>query len=215
MEQGPLVHTPMRSGAPWWADRLGLHCSSCCMMQLCIGIGCCCRLCRLLLCAARACCTHVRRLLPLLPADPKARSVQYNLPHKDMAAPLVGELFGLTAHSSSSLEEAAVAEEQQQQRRKTAALPARGIGCHAVAAETGCAVCTLPTTAAFLLQQVASRHECYHFDCSLCCCVCTGPAHPYQKDGIAAGLKNHRAGHVEDTHLHSFAFDEQYNTYHR
>lgn len=62
--------------------------------------------------------------------DPKARSVQYNLPHKDMAAPLVG------------------------------------------------------------------------------------PAHPYQKDGIAAGLKNHRAGHVEDTHLHSFAFDEQYNTYH-
>lgn len=54
------------------------------------------------------------------------------------------------------------------------------------------------------------------------CCVCAdchtvpaGPAHPYQKDGIAAGLKNHRAGHVEDTHLHSFAFDEQYNTYHR
>ena len=24
-----------------------------------------------------------------------------------------------------------------------------------------------------------------------------GPAHPYQKDGIAAGLRNHRAGHVE------------------
>jgi hypothetical protein len=24
-----------------------------------------------------------------------------------------------------------------------------------------------------------------------------GPAHPYQKDGLAAGLKNHRAGHVE------------------
>lgn len=45
--------------------------------------------------------------------------------------------------------------------------------------------------------------------------VAAGPAHPYQKDGIAAGLKNHRAGHVEDTHLHSFAFDEQYNTYHR
>lgn len=44
-------------------------------------------------------------------------------------------------------------------------------------------------------------------------CV-TGPAHPFQKDGLAAGLKNHRAGHVEDTHLHSFAFDEQYNTYH-
>eukprot|EP00879_Flechtneria_rotunda_P002141 GHRR01002325.1.p1 GENE.GHRR01002325.1~~GHRR01002325.1.p1 ORF type:complete len:303 (+),score=127.78 GHRR01002325.1:221-1129(+) len=41
-----------------------------------------------------------------------------------------------------------------------------------------------------------------------------GPAHPFQQDGLAAGLKNHRAGHVEDTHLHSFAFDEQYNTYH-
>jgi pre-mRNA-processing factor 17 len=41
-----------------------------------------------------------------------------------------------------------------------------------------------------------------------------GPAHPFQKDGVAAGLKNHRAGHVEDTHLQSYAFDEQYNTYH-
>uniref|UniRef100_A0A383WPQ6 Pre-mRNA-processing factor 17 n=1 Tax=Tetradesmus obliquus TaxID=3088 RepID=A0A383WPQ6_TETOB len=62
--------------------------------------------------------------------DPKARSVQYNLPYRDMAAPVVG------------------------------------------------------------------------------------PAHPFQKDGLAAGLKNHRAGHVEDTHLQSYAFDEQYNTYH-
>lgn len=26
-----------------------------------------------------------------------------------------------------------------------------------------------------------------------------GPAHPYQKDGIAAGMKNHRTGHVEVT----------------
>lgn len=41
-----------------------------------------------------------------------------------------------------------------------------------------------------------------------------GPAHPFNKDGLAAGMRNHRAGHVEDTHLHSFAFDEQYNTYH-
>lgn len=24
-----------------------------------------------------------------------------------------------------------------------------------------------------------------------------GPAHPFQKDGIAAGMKNHRSGHVE------------------
>lgn len=41
-----------------------------------------------------------------------------------------------------------------------------------------------------------------------------GPAHPFQKDGLAQGLRNHRAGHVERTHLHSFAFDEQYNTFH-
>ncbi|KAI8473364.1 MAG: WD40-repeat-containing domain protein [Monoraphidium minutum] len=41
-----------------------------------------------------------------------------------------------------------------------------------------------------------------------------GPKHPFQKDGLAAGMKNHRAGHVESTHLHSFAFDEQYNTFH-
>lgn len=42
-----------------------------------------------------------------------------------------------------------------------------------------------------------------------------GPAHPFQKDGLAAGMRNHRAGHVEATHLGSFAFDEQYNTFHR
>lgn len=51
-------------------------------------------------------------------------------------------------------------------------------------------------------------------DMSATCIMLAGPAHPFQKDGLAAGLKNHRAGHVEDTHLHSFAFDEQYNTYH-
>lgn len=41
-----------------------------------------------------------------------------------------------------------------------------------------------------------------------------GPAHPFQRDGIAAGLKNHRSGYVEDTHLHNFHFDNQYNTFH-
>ncbi|BDA47701.1 Pre-mRNA-processing factor 17 [Coccomyxa sp. Obi] len=41
-----------------------------------------------------------------------------------------------------------------------------------------------------------------------------GPAHPYQKDGIAAGMKNHRTGHVEDYNMHSFHFDDQYNTFH-
>jgi pre-mRNA-processing factor 17 len=42
-----------------------------------------------------------------------------------------------------------------------------------------------------------------------------GPSHPFQKDGLAAGMKNHRTGHVEDSHMHSYAFDEQYNTFHR
>ncbi len=40
-----------------------------------------------------------------------------------------------------------------------------------------------------------------------------GPAHPFSKDGMAAGLRNHRAGHVEDAHLSHFHFDDQYNTF--
>ena len=28
-----------------------------------------------------------------------------------------------------------------------------------------------------------------------------GPAHPFNKDGLAAGMRNHRAGHVEVTIL--------------
>jgi len=40
-----------------------------------------------------------------------------------------------------------------------------------------------------------------------------GPAHPFSKDGRAAGLRNHRAGHVEDAHLSNFHFDDQYNTF--
>jgi len=41
-----------------------------------------------------------------------------------------------------------------------------------------------------------------------------GPAHPFTKDGVAAGLKNHTSGHVEDLHLNSVIFDEQYNRFH-
>ena len=40
-----------------------------------------------------------------------------------------------------------------------------------------------------------------------------GPAHPFSKDSMAAGLRNHRAGHVEDAHLSHFHFDDQYNTF--
>jgi len=41
-----------------------------------------------------------------------------------------------------------------------------------------------------------------------------GPSHPFQKDGIAQGMKNHRSGHVEDTFMNPYIFDEQYNTFH-
>lgn len=42
-----------------------------------------------------------------------------------------------------------------------------------------------------------------------------GPAHPYAKDGLAQGLRNHKLGFVEDAAINSFVFDEQYNTFHR
>ncbi|BBM98947.1 pre-mRNA-processing factor 17 [Marchantia polymorpha subsp. ruderalis] len=41
-----------------------------------------------------------------------------------------------------------------------------------------------------------------------------GPAHPFAKDGIAQGLRNHKLGFVEDASIASFMFDEQYNTFH-
>ncbi|GMJ00721.1 hypothetical protein like AT1G10580 [Hibiscus trionum] len=42
-----------------------------------------------------------------------------------------------------------------------------------------------------------------------------GPTHPYAKDGIAQGMRNHKLGFVEDASIHSFVFDEQYNTFHK
>lgn len=41
-----------------------------------------------------------------------------------------------------------------------------------------------------------------------------GPAHPFQKDGLAAGMKNHFSGHVEDSHMNPYIFEEQYHTFH-
>ncbi|KAG5603900.1 hypothetical protein H5410_025392 [Solanum commersonii] len=38
-------------------------------------------------------------------------------------------------------------------------------------------------------------------------------AHPYTKDGLAQGLRNHKLGFVEDASIESFVFDEQYNTF--
>ncbi|KAF3431283.1 hypothetical protein FNV43_RR26013 [Rhamnella rubrinervis] len=40
-----------------------------------------------------------------------------------------------------------------------------------------------------------------------------GPSHPYAKDGIAQGMRNHKLGFVEDASIAPFVFDEQYNTY--
>uniref|UniRef100_A0A1D1XFW6 Pre-mRNA-processing factor 17 n=1 Tax=Anthurium amnicola TaxID=1678845 RepID=A0A1D1XFW6_9ARAE len=40
-----------------------------------------------------------------------------------------------------------------------------------------------------------------------------GPAHPYAKDGIPQGLRNHKLGFVEDAAIQPFLFDEQYNTF--
>ncbi|CAH9139991.1 unnamed protein product [Cuscuta epithymum] len=40
-----------------------------------------------------------------------------------------------------------------------------------------------------------------------------GPAHPYAKDGLAQGLRNHKLGFVENASIEPFVFDEQYNTF--
>ncbi|KAF8390395.1 hypothetical protein HHK36_024921 [Tetracentron sinense] len=42
-----------------------------------------------------------------------------------------------------------------------------------------------------------------------------GPAHPYAKDGIAQGMRNHKLGFVENAAIEPFVFDEQYNTFHK
>ncbi|KXZ41899.1 hypothetical protein GPECTOR_249g617 [Gonium pectorale] len=41
-----------------------------------------------------------------------------------------------------------------------------------------------------------------------------GPAHPYQKDGLAAGYKNHFVGHVEDAHMNPYHFEREYHNFH-
>ncbi|PIN13020.1 mRNA splicing factor [Handroanthus impetiginosus] len=42
-----------------------------------------------------------------------------------------------------------------------------------------------------------------------------GPSHPYAKDGLAQGLRNHKLGFVENANIESFVFDEQYNTFYK
>ncbi|EFJ18617.1 hypothetical protein SELMODRAFT_444442 [Selaginella moellendorffii] len=40
-----------------------------------------------------------------------------------------------------------------------------------------------------------------------------GPIHPYNKDGLSRGMKNHALGVVEDSSISPFTFDEQYHTF--
>ena len=42
-----------------------------------------------------------------------------------------------------------------------------------------------------------------------------GPAHPYAKDGLSQGQRNHKHSFVEDAFVHPFLFNEQYNTFHK
>ncbi|KAL7585407.1 uncharacterized protein LOC111921203 isoform X1 [Lactuca sativa] len=42
-----------------------------------------------------------------------------------------------------------------------------------------------------------------------------GPAHPYAKDGLAQGMRNHKLGFVENAAIEPFTFDEQYNTFYK
>jgi pre-mRNA-processing factor 17 len=40
-----------------------------------------------------------------------------------------------------------------------------------------------------------------------------GPSHPYAKDGLAQGMRNHKLGFVEDANIQPFLFDQQHNTF--
>lgn len=41
-----------------------------------------------------------------------------------------------------------------------------------------------------------------------------GPAHPSSKTGaVIVGATNHRSGQVEDAHLNSYSFDDEFNTF--
>ncbi|KAL4188006.1 hypothetical protein AMTRI_Chr09g21680 [Amborella trichopoda] len=42
-----------------------------------------------------------------------------------------------------------------------------------------------------------------------------GPAHPFTKDGLAQGMRNHKLGFVENAAIEPFLFDDQYNTFHK
>eukprot|EP00798_Chlamydomonas_sp_ICE-L_P006550 gene6550-3202_t len=65
-----------------------------------------------------------------------------------------------------------------------------------------------------MLQDPKSREVMYNMPLEDMHAPLLGPSHPYQKDGISAGMKNHRSGHVEDSHMNPYIFEEQYHSFH-
>ncbi|PNW84243.1 hypothetical protein CHLRE_04g226450v5 [Chlamydomonas reinhardtii] len=64
------------------------------------------------------------------------------------------------------------------------------------------------------LQDAGARKVMYNLPVEDMHAPVLGPAHPYSRDGLAAGLKNHFVGHVEDAHMHPIHFEQQYHNFH-
>ncbi|KAG2485153.1 hypothetical protein HYH03_016139 [Edaphochlamys debaryana] len=64
------------------------------------------------------------------------------------------------------------------------------------------------------LQDAGARKVMYNLPYDDMHAAVMGPAHPYAKDGLAAGYKNHFVGHVEDAHMHPYHFEREYHNFH-
>lgn len=71
----------------------------------------------------------------------------------------------------------------------------------------------VPAGDALYLQESTAKQVRYILPFEQMHAPVVGPSHPGEKGGLSAGMRNHRSGFVEDAHLSSFSFDEQYNTY--
>lgn len=71
----------------------------------------------------------------------------------------------------------------------------------------------VPVQQALHLQAAAARKVMYNLPVEQMHAPIVGPLHHNQKD-LMAGMRNSRAGHVEDANLSSYSFDEQYNQFH-
>ena len=134
--------------------------------------------------------------LPVLCAAASSRLVMYNLPVEQMHAPVVGPLH----HNQKDLTSAGAP------RCRPRWLP--------LAAAAAAAICHC------LCRCLVQRPQCHG-----ACIAASPPCHrssayaflpTASASGPAtAGLRNHRAGHVEDANMNSYSFDEQYNTFDR